>query len=165
MTFELVIDPVTFSTIQSLKKMPQNVKRGIRRGAYISGKELTKEARDRMNDPKSGRTYRIYKGRGGKILKRPRIHTASSENEAPAVITGRLRKSTNFQVRGDKTLIFGAGGGDVKYARILELGGSTGRNNATKIKGRFYLRETTKKLGNKVKRNLGREVIKQIRKS
>lgn len=164
MTFELVVDPVTFSTITDLKKMPQRVKTGIRKGAYISGKELVKEARDRMNDPKSGTKYRIYTGRGGKSLKRPRIHTASSENEAPAVISGRLRKSTNFNVKGNKTLIFGAGGGNVKYARILELGGSTGRNKATKIKGRFYLKNTTKKLGNKVKRNLGREVIKQIRK-
>lgn len=165
MTFKLIIDPVTFSTELNLKRMPQRIKRGIRRGAYISGKELVKEARDRMNNkPKGGRTYKIYRGIGGKSLKRPRLHKASKAGEAPAVISGKLRKSTDFKVKGDKNLIFGAGGGDVKYARILERGGTTGRNRATKIEGRFYLRDTTRKLSNNVKRNLGREVIKQIKK-
>jgi phage gpG-like protein len=165
MTFELVADPVTFSTIRSLQKMPKSVERGMRKGAYISGKELVKEARDRMNDPKTGRRYKINRGRGGRILKKPRTHIASNIDEAPAVITGDLRKSVGFKVLGKKTLIFGAGNRNVKYARILELGGSTGRGKKTKIEGRFYLRNATKKLGNKVKINIRREVIKQIRKS
>lgn len=157
MTFRLIIDPKTEKTVLDLSRMPQEVKRGIRRGAYLSGKELVKETRERINDkPKSGRIYTIYRGIGGKRLRRPRLHRASAPNEAPAVITGRLRKTIDFKVRGDKRLEFGAGSSQVEYARILEVGGG-------RIKARNYLKNTTKKLSNKIKTILGREVNKLIK--
>ncbi len=165
MTFKLIIGSETKKTLLDLSRMPQEVKRGIRRGAYLIGKELVKETRERINDkPKGGRTYKIYKGIGGRSLNRPRLHKASAPNEAPAVITGRLRKTIDFKVRGSKSLEFGAGSSQVKYARILEVGGTTGRGGRTKIKARNYLRNTTRKLSNKVKITLRREVNKLINK-
>ena len=144
-----------------LSRMPQEVKRGIRRGAYLSGKKLVREVRDRINDkPKSGRTYTVYKGIGGRKLRKPRKHIASAAGEAPAVITGFLRKSVDFKVRGGRRLELGAGDDKVKYARILEVGGSTGRG---RIEPRLYLLNATKKLGNNIKAILEREVTKLIK--
>lgn len=161
MTFKLIIDPKNEKTMLNLAQMPQKIKRGIRRGAYLSGKKLVRETRNRINDkPKSGRTYTIYTGIGGKALRRPRKHIASAAGEAPAVISGSLRKSVDFKVRGNKRLDFGAGSSSVEYARILEVGGSTGRG---RIAPRLYLLNATRKLGNKIKAILEREVTKLIK--
>ena len=166
MTFKLIIDPSTEKTFRDLTKLPQEVRRGIRRGAYLVGKELVKSTVKDMNKkPKSGRTYRIYQGIGGRKLNKPRKHIASAPlTEAPAVITGGLRKSVNFKVRGASRLEFGAGNDDVKYARILEVGGVTGRGKKSTIQGRFYLKKSINRNRMLTKRTLGREVNKIIKK-
>ncbi len=166
MTFKLIIDPRTDKTFADLGSLPQKVRRGIRRGAYLVGKSLVKgTVRDMNKKPKTGRTYKIYRGIGGKLLKRPRIHIASAPlTESPAVISGRLRKTVDFKVRGYKRLEFGAGGGGVDYARILEIGGLTGRGRKSRIAGRFYLRKSVNRNRNLAKRTLGREVNKFVQK-
>ena len=164
MTWKLIIDPKTDEVFRDLKKLPQEVKTGIRRGAYLVGKSLVKDTRREMNKkPKTGRTYTIYTGIGGRKLKRPRKHIASAPlRESPAVISGELRKTVGFKVRGVSRLEFGAGSADVKYARILEVGGRTGRNKAAKIQGRFYLKKSINRQSQKTKRTLEREVDKFI---
>lgn len=154
MTFKLIADPRNDKVFREFAAMPKLVSRGIRRGAWISGQELTKDTRKRMTaKDKSGREYQIYTGIGGRQLKSPRKHTASAAGEYPAVISGKLRKSVDFFVRGNKRLEFGAGGDGVKYARALEQG-----NASRNLKPRKYLKQTVDRLGNKVNKNITREI-------
>lgn len=156
--FKLVEDSNNRKSILANAKLPNHVSKGIRRGAYISGKELVADLKQDMKAGKSGKTYKIYKGVGGKSLKRSRLHKASAAGESPAVITGEFRKSIDFVVRGSKQLEFGSGSGGLatKYAKILELGSS-------KMAARRPLGRTVSKLQNQVKTNITRELNKQIK--
>jgi len=138
-------------------KLPTHITKGIRMGAYISGKQLVKSLRDDMNKPKSGRTYRKYKGVSG-ALSRPKLYKASSPNQTPAVVTGQFRKSIGFKVVGNKSLEFGSGSDGLAkaYAQILEEGSS-------KMAARKPLGRTVAKFGNKVNTNITKEINKQIR--
>jgi len=158
MTFKLIINPKTEKTLLDLSRMPQEVERGIRRGAYLVGKALVKDSVADINKkPKTGNEYIIYEGIGGKKLNRPRRHTASAPlKESPAVITGKLRKTINFKVRGAKRLEFGAGSSEVDYAKDLETGGG-------RVKPRFYLKRSINRTRGLTKRTLGREVNKLIK--
>lgn len=156
--FKIKEDPQNQRVMMANAKLPNHISKGIRKGAYISGKALVADLRSDMNKSKTGKTYKVYTGIGGKALKRPKLHKASSSSETPAVISGEFRKSVDFLVRGNRTLEFGSGNEGLAkdYARVLELG--SGRMAARKPLGR-----TVKKLGNQVKTNLAREVNKQIR--
>jgi hypothetical protein len=157
MTFKLVEDPNNIKVELSLSRMPQAVKKSIRRGSYITGKQLVADVRDKMTrGVKSGRTYKISRGRGGRLLSRPRLHRASAAGEYPAPISGNLRKTVDFKVRGADRLEFGAGDNSVKYAKVLELGGS-------KVKARKYLRQTIDRLQNQTKTNLSKEINKGLK--
>lgn len=156
MTFRLIEDPQNFKMMADLEKMPINFQKGIRQGAYISGKLLVKDLRDNLTRKgRSGKLYKVYKGLGGRLLKRPRLHQASSSSEYPATISGEFRKSIDFKVRGTKTLEFGSGNGGLaqNYAKVLELGSS-------RMAARQPLGKTVKKLGNQVKAILEREIKK-----
>ena len=156
--FKLIEDPQNKKVMMANAKLPNHISKGIRKGAYISGKALVAELRSDMNRSKSGKTYMVSTGIGGKVLKKPRLHRASSSSEAPAVISGEFRKSVDFLVRGNRTLEFGSGNEDLAkdYARVLELG-------SDKMAARKPLGRTVKKLENQVKTNLAREVNKQIK--
>jgi len=105
---------------------------------------------------RSGRTYRVYRGIGGRLLNRPRLHTASTANELPGVISGNYRKSIDFLVKGSSRLEFGAGTrGLADYAVFLEKGTS-------KMTARRPLRKTVKKLGNQVNTNITKEINNNI---
>jgi hypothetical protein len=110
-------------TYRHNKQLPLALNRAIRRGRYISGKQLVANLKQDMRLPKSGRTYRIYKGVTG-ALKSSRLHKASSAYETPAVITGEFRSSIDFRVEGNTRLIFGSGSENKakKYAEYLEDG-------------------------------------------
>lgn len=151
MTFKLIESPNNAKVELSLTKMPQEVKKSIRRGAYITGKQLVNDVRDKMtNSPKSGRTYKISRGRGGRTLKRSRLHRASAPGEYPAVISGDLRGSVDFKVRGAERLEFGAGNNKIIYARPLE-------------KTRRYLKQTIDRMQNQTKTNLSKEINKGLK--
>lgn len=157
MAFRLIIDPTTHRTLRATEMMPRQVKKGMRMGAFISGKQLVNDLRSKMSQRgRSGRTYRITRGVGG-TLKSPRDHRASSPRELPAVITGTFRKSIDFKVRGTTTLEFGSGNDGLAkgYAKALETGTS-------KMKKRQPLRKTVNRLQNQVNRNITREINKQI---
>ena len=157
MTFKLISDPSNHKSRDAFRTLPTALSKGIRMGAYISGKELVANLKADMKKSKSGRSYRVYQGVGG-ALKRPRLHKASSANETPAVITGNFRKSIDFKVLGNSTLEFGSGSEGLAkdYARVLELGSS-------KMAARKPLGRTVKKLQSRVKSNIAKEINKQMR--
>jgi phage gpG-like protein len=127
-----------------IAQLPKNFEQGVRRGLQNSGLRLAGVAgrandgiiKKEMNAPKSGRIYGTMTGRRKRVLQRMRIYQASAPGESPAVITGQLRDSVYFRVEGSNQLRIGA---DTPYARILELGGVTGRNHASRIARRNYL--------------------------
>lgn len=131
-----------FAKINNLQK---NFEGAIRKGFQRSGVQiagLVGRANDglikqEMNKPKHGRIYPVSIGRGGKRLKRIRLHQASRAGESPGVIEGELRDSVYFRVEGSNQLRIGA---NTRYARILEEGGNAGRNGSARIARRNYLR-------------------------
>jgi len=85
--------------ISNLQKL-QN--KGIRKAFYYIGKDLVKTSqRLIMMKPKHGKTYIIY--RGGRRFR----HIASAPYEAPANLTGALRKSIDFSVIEADRMEFG----------------------------------------------------------
>lgn len=147
------------------KSFPAAIRKGLQRsGVEIAGK--TGRANDglikqEMNQPKHGRTYLVSIGRGGRKLKRLRQHVASRAGESPAVISGKLRSSVYFRVEGNNQLRIGA---DTPYARILELGGNTGRNHASHIARRNYLKRPILNSRRNIIRNLQTSINSQIKK-
>ena len=97
--------------------------KAIRYAYYDIGKDLMVEARRLINEkPKHGRQYIKRLGLKGKRLKNPQKYTASAAGEAPAVVTGELRKSVNFSVNGWQSMEFGIdlSHGNAPYAHYLE---------------------------------------------
>tara|TARA_R110000868_G_scaffold378674_4_gene644250 strand:+ start:770 stop:1243 length:474 start_codon:yes stop_codon:yes gene_type:complete len=118
----------------NINNLDKLTNKGVRKGFYFAGKSLVRESVKLINKkPKSGRTYIVNQGIGGKILKNKRFHVASAPGEAPAVITGKLRKSITFMVENHNMLRFGA---TAEYAGVLEKGGIAGKY---RIKPRPFL--------------------------
>jgi hypothetical protein len=108
------LDPASRKAIISIDQIPECSRRGIRQGFFFLGKSLVRDAnKSILKKPKSGRTYLVRVG--GRIVR----HRASAPGEAPANLTGKLRKSIDFLVRGSNEMEFGA---DTPYAKALELG-------------------------------------------
>lgn len=156
MTFVLSQSPENQVAFKSFAAMSSHVKKGLRMGAYISGKQMTAFLKKEMTRKgRSGRQYLIYQGLGGRLLKKPRLHQASSPNEYPAVISGNFRKSIDFKVKGYSQLEFGSGANGLAkdYARALEFGTS-------KMAARQPVGRVVSQFGNKVMTNLTREINK-----
>ncbi len=99
--------------------------RGIRRGLYEIGRENVKHTRKLIfNPPKTGHLYMI----------RGMLHQASAPGEPPANLTGKLRRSVDYIVRGSSQMEFGD---KELYGKFLELG-------TPKIKPRPHLSRTVK---------------------
>lgn len=77
-----------------------------------------------------------------------RTPTPSRPGEPPSLISGTLRRSIIFTpaVPAGPGRYVATVGGTVIYARIQELGGSAGRNHATSLPPRPYLRPAADKL-------------------
>lgn len=87
---------------------------GIRRGFFQLGAKLVRDGQKKIvSGTKTGRLYRI-KGRKG-------LHRASAPGEAPANITGKLRRSVDREVQGADTLEFGYRD-SAPYGKFLEDG-------------------------------------------
>lgn len=99
---------------QSSRRVAQNVERELNIGLFASAKKIEGDAkRSILNGQKSGVTYK----------RRTVLHRASAPGEAPASDAGRLVNSINSEVvRGALEAVVKAGGGVVKYARMLEFG-------------------------------------------
>ena len=162
------IDAKGRKSLIQLKRLQNGFETGIRRAGYLTGRDMVDFAKEKMKEkPKTGVTRLI---RRGSIRRR---HTASNANvsppEFPANLSGNLRRSLSFKVRGSEQLEFGAGaqksntGDAFRYARILELGGQAGRGRKTTIKPRHYLRQTINANTRNLTVNIQNEVKKQIK--
>jgi HK97 gp10 family phage protein len=126
MSIRLIANPENRKVKVQIKNIVNYSKKGIRKGFYYLGKDLTKESQRLIKDPpKTGRIYRLRKG--GRIVR----HQASAPGQPPANFTGSLRKSIDFIVRGTDQMEFGSrlyfpdrkGTPEgVKYGKYLELG-------------------------------------------
>jgi|13_taG_2_1085334.scaffolds.fasta_scaffold00255_25 hypothetical protein len=112
----------TKQVLKDLSRQPHQVKTALKKAGYDFGMLVTKDVRNDMTyGVKTGRRYLINIGRGGRQLKRARWHRASATGESPAVITGNLRASVDFRVKGYRRLEIGAGNSKVNYAEQLEV--------------------------------------------
>lgn len=101
--------------IRSINLADRRVKVAIRRAWFDVGDDLVNHVRADMRRPKTGL---LYPTEG-----RRRQTRASAAGEAPAVRTGKLFRSVNYQVRGWRMMSFGAGNRtDIQYATYLEDG-------------------------------------------
>lgn len=141
-------------TMKFLYELPVDLTKAIRQGFYTSGKQLVADLNKDMKAPKSGRTYKVYRGVSGK-LKKPKLHVASAPSETPAIITGKFRKSVDFAVRGNRTLEFGANESAPEYAEFLEKGTS-------KMQAREPFKRTVLKLKDKIKSNIDIQLKKAL---
>lgn len=99
--------------VAKLRILPSSTKRALKQTLSDIGKDLKKDALELIDkQPKTGRVYRIRLG--GRII----THVASAAGEAPAVLTGRLRRSIDYKVIGYRMLEFASY--DVPYAKFLE---------------------------------------------
>jgi len=119
MTNKSVIRPAT-SNQDVMRKIDYTSKitqQAVRKAFFVIGHQLVKTAKEQvLKAPKTGRIYRIKRG------KRYKNHQASAAGESPANLSGELRKSIGFEIKGSEQLEFGSGRGGVKYARYLEEG-------------------------------------------
>ncbi len=93
---------VVYAHIDNLANMTD---RSIRQGFFQLGRDLKQTANaEILRKPKHGRTYIIRSPSG-----RKRRHVASAPGETHANITGKLRRSLQWQVHGAKSLEFGFG--------------------------------------------------------
>lgn len=110
---------IVFGKIESLPKL---TKIGLRRGMFKAGHGLIAEAnREILKGNKSGVTY-LRRTKSG----RRRRHKASAPGETHANISGTLRKSLSFQLRGTSEIEYGYGVSSGKdapdYAKFVEFG-------------------------------------------
>jgi len=108
-----------FGRIENLQRL---TRRGLRQGMFRAGQTLRAEAsRAILNDPKTGIVY-IRRDRAG----RRRRHQSSAAGETHANLTGALRRSLSFQLRGSSEIEFGYGVSSGRsapdYAGFVEFG-------------------------------------------
>ena len=114
---KIAADPGNHASMRQILDSSNITKAAIRAAHYDNGKELVSTAVEQANEPKSGRTYIIRTGRGGRRLQRKRRHQASAKGESPAVITGNYRDSFGFAAVSWHLLEFG---NEAEYAGYLE---------------------------------------------
>lgn len=89
----------------NIKGLKNAAHRSIRHGWFDLGQDLKKTASANiLARPKSGRVY-VRRDRAG----RRRRHVASAPGETHANLSGRLRKSLGWKVRGASQMEFGYG--------------------------------------------------------
>jgi hypothetical protein len=153
--------------LKQVEKCTDVVKKQVRRSLYLSGKDLMVETRRLINEkPKHGKTYfvRLTKINSmGESKTRVKKHVASAPYEAPAVLTGALRKSLDFHVCGYQQMYFYSRG--VKYAKYLEYKDmlrQKGRGS-NHILPRPFMSTAFKNLRTKIIYNLQRALLATIK--
>jgi len=90
----------------------------MRKAFHAIGKDYRVMAKQSIIDPpKTGIKYRESR-RNRTVF----IHQASAPGQAPANLTGALRKSITTKISSPHSMRFEAGGGKVDYAKKLEEG-------------------------------------------
>lgn len=121
MSFSITPDPANRKVLINLGNSSRDARRGIRQGFFALGRDLRQAVRDGIKKgPKTGRRYLIKS--------RKRLHRASAAGEDPANLTGSLRSSVGFQIKGSESMEFGyrnvigKNGKVVDYGAFLEVG-------------------------------------------
>lgn len=157
----IIIPASTKATINRIKNLNNIFRDGIRKGLQQSGMDIAGKSsrvndgliKQDMNSPKSGRAYNVSVGKSGRKLKRSRVHIASAAGEAPAVISGKLRKSVYFLVQGSDQLRIGA---NTPYARFLEDG-------TKKMAARPYLKKNIDKSRQNIVKNITNAIDNRLK--
>jgi len=106
--------------LNALSAISKDMKAGIRFGLYNFADKLRKDIRAEIL--KKNKTGRIYNVRRGKTR---RQHRASAKGEAPANLSGNLRASVGYDVKGvDMSIGYrekSSKGNPVKYGKRLEV--------------------------------------------
>jgi hypothetical protein len=109
MSFSLKVDRKNRRIETQIKNTPHLTRRGIRAAFFRLGNDLVEEARKSiLQGPKTGKIRRIKRKR----------HQSSAPGEAPANLSGLLKRSIAYQQRGGDQMVFGA---RTDYAPFLEL--------------------------------------------
>jgi hypothetical protein len=108
-----------FGRIEGINRL---TRRGIRQAMFRTGRTLIDAASNEiLHGQKTGRVY-IRRDRIG----RRRRHRSSAPGETHANMTGALRRSLSFQLRGTSEIEFGYGVSSGRnapiYARAIEFG-------------------------------------------
>ena len=108
-------------TLIKLDRGVEFTQRAIRQGFFQLGRDLKDTAnKEILRKPKSGHVY-IVRGLGSSR----RRHVASAPGETHANLTGKLRRSLDWQVRGSTEMEFGYMAGVIpEYAPFVEFGTS-----------------------------------------
>jgi len=110
MTFKFEPSQSNQKVFLQINNMSKLTRSGIRSAYFRLGNVLVDEARRSIQEgPKTGRLYRINN----------RLHRASASGQAPANLSGLLKRSIAYQQRSWNELHFGA---RAEYAPFLELG-------------------------------------------
>lgn len=135
----------------------------IRKAFYYIGKDLKQVSNDMiLSKNKSGKIYSVRLGKTRKL------HQSSASGEAPANLTGNLRKSIGFEVRGGSQLEFGSRSGPpsaglspkqnvADYAAALEVGSS-------RVAARPYLSPSIEKNRRNTTEHFERELERELNK-
>lgn len=126
-------DKMAYSAFEFIKRFRPNLYARLSQMRPTFGRSLQRYARNLLTDePKAGRIYNF-----------PSLgisnHLASAPGQAPANLTGELRRSIKYSLLGKVDIAFGS---TVPYGRILEKGGINGRGHY--IAPRPYLSRTFK---------------------
>lgn len=137
-------DPANKKTEVMLGQLEKHSKRGIRQGFYQLGSDLRNSVRKDVLS-KQGKTGRVYVvNRGGRRLR----HRASAPGEFSANLSGRMRRSAGFKVRGSKQLDFGFGEEHAKYQE----------DGTSRMRARPNLGKTVKKRERNAERHFQNEL-------
>ena len=104
------IDRKSRQVIATVPKLTEKYKQNIESALYEIGTEVVKETRRLIR--RRNKTGRLYNING-------RLHRASAPEEAPANLTGKLLKSSNYTVHNQQEMSIGE---EVLWALFLELG-------------------------------------------
>lgn len=105
MSFTFKADRANRKVLLEIDGIEDRVRRSVRQGFFALGKDLRKTASDAiLEKPKGGKTYIRRTATG-----RKRRHVASAPGETHANMSGKLRRSLGFKVRGAHELEFGYG--------------------------------------------------------
>lgn len=152
MTYLLTRSRDTEKVLVKLEQANILTEKGIRRAWFAVGKDLKASAnKEILRRPKGGRTY-IRRDRAG----RRRRHVASAPFETHANMTGALRKSIGWKVRGVQLEYgYGATKPAPSYAPFVELG-------TTKMEPRPSIQNSIKENRRNTERHLSDSVLREL---
>lgn len=107
---EIRVDRKSREVLLRIPKLTDQYRKNVESALYDIGDEVVKETRKLIR--RRNKTGRLYNFRG-------RLHRASAPGEAPANMTGRLLKSSDYTVPNYQQMTVGE---EAPYAVFLELG-------------------------------------------